>query len=63
MAELTPPFQRCNGIQRHTDTVWQRCPKATQCQRYIQRHDPTRGPVVSRMCSTVEFEHWVKTDG
>ena len=60
---MDAPFTRCNGILSHTDTVWQRCPKARDCQRYVQRHDPTRGPVVSRMCNTVDFEHWVRTDG
>lgn len=58
-----PPFTCCNGILMKKDTVWQRCLKARDCQRYVQRHDPTRGPIVSRMCSTVEFEHFVATHG
>ena len=59
---MDPPFTRCNGIMYHEDSVWQLCAKYRECQRYISRHDPALGPVVNKLCQTVEFEHWVKVD-
>jgi hypothetical protein len=53
------PLIGCHGILQHTDTVWQRCPKALECKRYLGsvRHGSES---VKRMCQTVEFEHFVR---
>jgi hypothetical protein len=47
----------CHGILEHKDTVWKRCPKALECQRYAVRQ--TADTVFRLYCHTVEFEHFV----
>lgn len=54
------PVIRCSGIQWHQDTQWQRCPKAGECQRYVNRHLDSGARISDRLCRTVEFEHFVR---
>ena len=54
------PLTGCHGILQHTDTVWHRCPKALDCQRYKVRQ--TADTVMRLYCHTVEFEHFVKAN-
>lgn len=42
----------------HKDTEWQRCPKAAECEHYLVRL--SADTAVSKLCNTVEFEHFVR---
>ena len=55
------PLTGCHGILKHEDTVWHRCPKALDCQRYAVRR--TADTVYNLYCHTVEFEHFVQAHG
>jgi hypothetical protein len=51
----------CHGIMWHKDTEWQRCPKAKDFEHYRVRI--TARTLATKLCNTVEFEHFIPTDG